>query len=450
MLVLPHLVIKNYGAEVYGTYQLYISSFQIMFVCATLDLGHSFFHKWTHSEGDKQQIWYDLNKVSYLVFSIMLVCTIIITFLTNLDRVLISAGLIYCFILIFYSNILNYSRYTESIVQHNIMKITQILLLIVIIILFIQKDTGNTSNQIFGNIVIFSLILSYILTTIIFFKKPINFSSLYSSNIDIKSEIKVSSPVFLGGFLENILLNVDKIIIAYLITTSDLSLYSINIALGSIFLLWGKAIDTYILPSIMRSRSAVDNKEKERIVFSVKTTIKYTIIMFMLMVTFISLYADEFITMWIDAEHAGYYHIAIIATCSALLRVLYNIRRHEEYAKYNNWFIFRLNLKVIICAILVISVLVIFLEVNLLLLACSFLLLHFLRLVLISPNKILNIEFENYDYFSIAVFFISMILNATASRYFDLPMLMELLIAGALTFLFGIIHIRRYLQVDYR
>ena len=447
MLVLPSLFIKYYGTDVYGTYQLYLSTFQIMLVCATLDLGHSFFHRWARSESDKEKIWYDLNKVSYLVFSIMSLFSLIITILLDLDKKIIIGGLIYCFILIYYSNILNYDRYTGSIVKHNITKIVQIVLLISIVIIFCLIANQSLVSNTIGNVAVVSLILSYVFTVMFFFKKPIKWNYLTFRDINIKSELKISYPVFLGGLVENVLLNIDKIMIAYLITITDLSYYSINLAIGSIFLLWGKAIDTYFLPDIMRSQSESDVKKRLQVAHSTKViTIRYTVIMFILILVFNSFYSEKIIRLWINAEHANYYYLAIVATVTSLLRILYNLRRHEEYAKYNNWYLLYLNVVILVIALLIIFVAQFFIEVNIIMIAFAFLSAHLLRLLLIFPDIVSYVKLENNDYFNLVLFTLLIIGNKLLFNYLDGSVLAELTLACILGLTFGIINIKAMLQ----
>jgi O-antigen/teichoic acid export membrane protein len=259
-VILTPLIIKNSGAEVYGTYILWVSFLGIIFGISSLGIGIHF-KRYAPSSTDH-------NKFSLFFFRQFNFQLLTILFLSSLTVIGYyikfnseDFNIEYLFLIPFYllsyflySQTTDYYRYSHKYHVYNIVGVMQPIIF-VLLTLASMIFYGNLSSQ----ALIFWLSIAYSLLGLPLFIKiveKIGLSNRIQSFRELIAESRVGFPLVLSYLLDVALLGSDKYIIALILSVKEVGYYVPAFALGVLPLVFSRAIGVILPPVLARS---VDN-----------------------------------------------------------------------------------------------------------------------------------------------------------------------------------------------
>jgi O-antigen/teichoic acid export membrane protein len=316
-LIITPIIIKSVGSTIYGRYILLASFLGLVFGISSF--GANFKYRRflpSTKEMDRR------NKLFYPQFFFHLLSTTILALLFYFlfpkiqnsffkEEINFFVPIIIIWLIAYtsYSQTADYYRYTLKVGIFNIINISQPYLHILFIVILLYVTQGMNINLIF-----ISQIAAIMLTTIPFLLRipyEIGFKPVKININELIDSIKIGFPLVIGFIIDFILNAGDRYIIALFLTIEKVAYYSAAYTLGSLIILFPKAISV-ILPQLLSK--SYDNNREDR----VRTMLNYSVKGFyMLCIPFIIggyLMGKPILTIYSNAKIAdnSYYLIPLV------------------------------------------------------------------------------------------------------------------------------------------
>jgi O-antigen/teichoic acid export membrane protein len=202
------------------------------------------------------QFWFQLMSVSLISLIVVLILPYLETFFDAESMGFILP--LYLLTLVFYSQTVDYFRYTHRVGIFNVVTVAQAYFFIIILVLiyWLNYDSINVSS-----ILIYS-IFSYVIVGVFCFLliyREIGIQYVLPSKGCIKKEIKLGLPLVFSFFVDTMLSIGDRFVIASLMTLHYVGTYVPAYALGSLIMVFPKVLSVVLTPVLSQKSDKKDN-----------------------------------------------------------------------------------------------------------------------------------------------------------------------------------------------
>ena len=265
-LLIP-IIVETSGAETYGYYVIIISLIGIVSASSPFGLDFTLrrFMPSLDNKKDRERVFYPqfyFNMISAIAWAFIIFSFYPIIEKTFLDSTLdFTPWLVapYLVLLTIYSQVVSIFRYADRILFFNFMTmINPYILLALILIWEMLIGTTSINSLVISQILALTLVILCALKPAI---KLVGFGLIWYKQHDFTRDIKFGLPLIAVVVFEQIISVSDRYVIAAYLDVRSVALYAIAYAVGSIPLLYLKAIGVVAPPILARLKDQGRRKE---------------------------------------------------------------------------------------------------------------------------------------------------------------------------------------------